>query len=247
MHNRLGDSKEYFEHIKELKDEFVVRVRTKRIHHKNQIDKSGVKKNIKLKDSTFPNQKEYVLDKLKIKGKVYQQMKINLQWDEIIIDKNLYYCVKITLKTRDNKNIYKDPMLLVSNIKITNYMQAQEIYHTYLLRSKIEDVFKFLKNVLGLEDFQVRDWESIKNLIALCFFIGSYFYEIESSLIENKNIAIICAFANSKGKVTRHFFYHGLAAIYSIFEGLRIKEELNLTSKQWRDVKAFGDIVNDDF
>ena len=78
--------------------------------------------------------------------------------------------------------------LLISNIKIESYIQAKEIYHIYLLRTKIESVFKFLKDVLGWEEFQVRDWNSIKNIIALCFFIGNYFYEIESALIDNPTI-----------------------------------------------------------
>ena len=41
---------------------------------------------------------------------------------------------------------------------------GKEVYHIYLLRSKIEAVFKFLKDVLSWEEFQVRDWESIKNI-----------------------------------------------------------------------------------
>jgi hypothetical protein len=60
-------------------------------------------------------------------------------------------------------------MLLITTIEVNTYLEAQEIYRIYLLRSKIESVFKFLKEVLGWEEFQVRDWESIKNLIAIDF------------------------------------------------------------------------------
>jgi len=66
-------------------------------------------------------------------------------------------------------------MLLISNIKVSSYDEAKEIYHIYLLRSKIEAVFKFLKDVLGWEEFQIRDRESIKNIIALCFFLVTIF------------------------------------------------------------------------
>jgi len=61
--------------------------------------------------------------------------------------------VRITLKTREGKNIFKKPMFLISNIKVKSYLEAKEIYHIYLLRSKIEAVFKFLKDVLGWEEF----------------------------------------------------------------------------------------------
>lgn len=76
-------------------------------------------------------------------------------------------------------------MLLLTNRQVKTAAQAHDIYLTYLSRSKIEGVFKFLKDVLGLPEFQVRDFESIKNIIALCFFLGGYFYEIESELVEN--------------------------------------------------------------
>ena len=36
-----------------------------------------------------------------------------------------------------------------TNIKVNSYIEAKEIYHIYLLRSKIEAMFKFLKDVLG--------------------------------------------------------------------------------------------------
>lgn len=77
---------------------------------------------------------------------------------------------------------------------------------------RIEGVFKFVKNTLGWEDFQVRDWESIKNIIALAFFIGVYFYEIEPALAHNPDIEWLCALGGGRGKgvVARHYFCEGL-------------------------------------
>ena len=86
----------------------------------------------------------------------------------------------------------------------------KEIYHICLHRAKIEGVFKFLKDTLGWEEYQVRDWESIKNIIAICFFIGGYFYEIHSELTENETVQMICNLARNKGKITHHFFLEGL-------------------------------------
>ena len=157
----------------------------------------------------YENKKEYILEKLSLKGKIYQQAKVILEWDKVTLNNNEYNVVKITLKKRDGEAIHKKPMLLISNIKIESYIQAKEIYHIYLLRTKIESVFKFLKDVLGWEEFQVRDWNSIKNIIALCFFIGNYFYEIESSLIDNPTIEIICQMGNGKTKSLDISFWRG--------------------------------------
>ena len=66
---------------------------------------------------------------------------------------------------------------------------------------------------------QVRDWESIKNIIALCFFVGNYFYEIESTLIEYPCIEIICQLGDGKGTVSRFYFLKGLDLIaQSVFQ-----------------------------
>ena len=131
---------------------------------------------------------------------------------------------------------------LISNIKIESYIQAKEIYHIYLLRTKIESVFKFLKDVLGWEEFQVRDWNSIKNIIALCFFIGNYFYEIESSLIDNPTIEIICQMGNGKDKVTRYFFLEGLKVLLIAQKAFRLKKELEISDETWQEMQSFAGI-----
>ena len=68
----------------------------------------------------------------------------------------------------------------------------------YLKRSKIEGVFKFLKEVLGWEEFQVRDFESIKSLLTLCYFVAGYFYEIESLLIQQDFIQFVAGLGGGK-------------------------------------------------
>ena len=188
------------------------------------------------------NAKEYILKKLRLKGKIYQQAKVILEWDKVILNNNEYNVVKITLKKRDGEAIHRKPMLLISNIKIKSYIQAKEIYHIYLLRTKIESVFKFLKDVLGWEEFQVRDWDSIKNIIALCFFIGNYFYEIESSLVDNPTIEIICQMGNGKDKVTRYFFLEGLKVLLIAQKAFRLKKELEISDETWQEMQTFAGI-----
>ena len=114
---------------------------------------------------------------------------------------------------------------------------AHGVYLTYLKRSKIEGVFKFLKDVLGWEDFQVRDFESIKNLIALCFFIGGYFYEIESELIENTTVQYICDLGGGKGNYTRYFFLQGLAKILTYRTVEQFVDEQNINDEQFEQMK----------
>ncbi len=145
-----------------------------------------------------------------MKKKVYQEAECLFEWDTLNLRGSEYSVVRITMMERTGKPIYKQPMLLLTNITVQKAEQAREIYSLYLMRAKIESVFKFLKDVLGWEEFQVRDYESIKNIIALAFFVGGYFYEIGSDLTENPTIALIAQLGGGKGKVTRYYFLEGL-------------------------------------
>ena len=208
------DSQDIFFHIyKELEDKFVIRQRTSRNSGEIYIDDNSSPQFIKLIDAKFANKKSFPIRKVEIKGKVYQQVSCFIEYDEITFGEQTYKIVRVTLKDRKGRKIFKKPMLLLTNRKVKTIEQAHGVYLFYLKRSKIEGVFKFLKNVLGWEEFQVRDFESIKNIIALCFFIGGYFYEIESELIENTTVQYICDLGGGKGRYTRYFFLQGLSKI----------------------------------
>ena len=123
-------------------------------------------------------------------------------------------------------------MLLVTNFKVKSDPMAWFIFSTYLKRSKIEGVFKFLKTELGWETFQVRDFLAIQHLIVLCYFIGGYFYEIEDQLINNEWMKQICKLGNGKGKVTKVFFLRGLKKVAHYLEMKQFMEDNNLTEEQ---------------
>jgi len=244
IHDSFADMGEYFKHVDQtLKDEFVVRGTAKRVSTQTRIDKeTGKKSKIKLIHSKFANRSSEVIEKLRLKGKLYPQAKSIIEWESIEIDKNTYQVVRITLQNREGKNIFKNPMLLITNIKVNSYLEAKEVYHIYLLRSKIEAVFKFLKDVLGWEEFQVRDWNSIKNIIALCFFVGNYFYEIESVLIDNPTIEIICQLGDGKGTISRFYFLKGLEKLLIAESVLRFREDKGISDEQWSEVTSFAGI-----
>ena len=88
--------------------------------------------------------------------------------EDTTINEKEYSVVRVALIKRDGKPIHKEPMLLISTIKITNYLDAKEIYHIYLHRAKIEGVFKFLKDTLGWEEYarasRQNTWGTSKRL-----------------------------------------------------------------------------------
>jgi len=244
VHDRGCDSVEYLEFIKEtLKDDVVVRAKKSRNSEQTKINpKTSRKVKVKLIDSEFTNKKVYLIDKLTLKGRHYQQVKCHIEWKTITLNKKEYSTVKVTLVKRDGKPIYKEPMLLISTLKITSYLDAKEIYHIYLHRSKIEGVFKFLKDVLGWEEYQVRDWESIKNIISICYFIGGYFYEIQSTLIENETVQMICNLAKNKGIISRRFFLEGLKVLLTAWHLENFKIQNNISDEMFKQMQAYAGI-----
>ncbi len=147
--------------------------------------------------------------------------------------------MKVRLLTRDGKALFKDPMLLITNIVVDSEQMALHVYQLYLKRSKIEAVFKFLKQQLGWEEFQIRQLVAIKHIILLCFFIGSYFYDYEPELTKNEFMVTVCQLA--KGKVTRHFFLKGLQILAQTHLALQFFQEQNLSQEQ---IQKLFDLLN---
>ena len=108
IHDRFADMSEYFEHIDQtLKDEFVIRGTAKRVSNQTKVDEKGKTVNVKLIDSEFQNRDSQVIEKLRLKGKLYQQAESIIEWDSVEIEGHSYTTVRITLKTREGKNIFK--------------------------------------------------------------------------------------------------------------------------------------------
>lgn len=134
-----------------------------------------------------------------------------------------------------NKLIAKQPLLLVTNLQISNPLLAVLAFQFYLNRWKIETLFRFLKQVLGWEEFLIRDWESIKNLITLAFFIGGYFYEIGHEIIKDQTIEWLTQLGGGKGKVTRGYILNGIAQLMKTQSTLDFLVENNISPQQIDD------------
>jgi hypothetical protein len=241
--DRQFDANDYFSFIDGvLDDQFVIRLKISRNSNETEVAESGKESSIKLEDVSFANKDVFYLDTLIINKTVYQQAKCVIEHDTVTVNGEVYTVVRVTLLDRKGKMIFEHPMLLITNISVKTSEQAREIYRIYLKRSKIEAVFKFLKSVLGWEEFQVEDYISIKNIIALCYFIGAYFYEIESELTDNRTVAFICKLGGGKGKVTRHFFLQGLQKLLTYQSVQRFVNDQDITQHLWEDMIRFVEL-----
>jgi hypothetical protein len=239
--DRQMDGIPYFSFIdEELEDFFVIRSKISRNSNEFVVDEEGKEVAIKLKKVPFPKKHVEVIDKIRLNKKVYQDVTRIIEWGTLKLEGKSYSVVRIALLNRKGKGIFLQPMLLITNLPVKKAKDAVETYLIYLKRAKIEGVFKFVKNALGWEEFQVQDWESIKNIIALAFFIGGYFYEIEPELANNPVISWLCQLGGGKGKITRHYFLEGLKNLLIHQQVERFREKARLKTDEWSDIMEFA-------
>ena len=240
LFDREADDTAYFELIdKELEDLFIFRLKTNRNSDVEYWDAEKQKQRfLKLHLKPLENQFTFVFQKFLYRGKCYQQVRAKISYEKTFVGVDYYNVVKIELFDRKGKAIFAKPMVLITNYEIANDEVALLIFQKYLKRSKIEGVFKFLKEALGWEAFRIRDFQAIKNIILLGFFVGAYFCEIEPQLIDNPLVIIICQLAKSKGKVSRHFFMKGLAMLAQIQMVEQFFKEQNFSEDELEKLKT---------
>lgn len=66
---------------------------------------------------------------------------------------------------------HSEPMVFITNLNCSNLDDAIKLYHKYMERWTIEDVFKCLKTEYQLENYTFRKFQSIQNLLHLLRFI----------------------------------------------------------------------------
>lgn len=232
LFDRGHDDQNLFEFVDNLGSTFIVRAKSSRNSNEFTIDEKGKPQAIKLINTSLQERQERILEKFVWKNKVFQQAKIAMTWGKLTLKDKTYSVVKVQVFDREKKAIFKDVMLLITNELIDSFDTAFEIYKAYLRRSKIENVFKFLKDQLGWEEFRVRDFVVIQNIISLCFFVAGYFYENQQEIAKDPQIIIICQLAKSKGKVTKYFYLEGLKILANFILFQDFIKQQNLTQEQ---------------
>ena len=236
--DRQFDGEPYFSFIdQELNDLCLIRLKANRNSQEWTVDaETGTARWLKLIECAFAHQYRESLSTLRIKKTTYQNVTRVLEWDTLALSGTTYTVVRVTLLNRTGHPIYPQPMVLLTNVAVFGVDDARELYRLYLLRAKIENVFKFCKQVLGWETVQVRDYRSICNLLALGFFVAGYFYLIDSALICDPVLIFICALGGGKGRVTRHFFVLGVQKLLVFRTVEHMKRMWELTGREWEDV-----------
>jgi hypothetical protein len=181
----------------------------------------------KIQDLKFnkKNQTTIQIQKLQIKQKTHFDLTLKLSWEDVIMinskgEKTTVKVIKSKLTDRKGQPIFKSKkdkesnqetdFYLLTNQEINNSQDAYQIYLSYFIRWKIETVFKFLKDSLGLEEFRVEKYEAIKNVITLTFLIGAYLMELGDISVDDEFLISIAKLGRGKGAVTKYYITQGL-------------------------------------
>lgn len=152
------------------------------------------------------------------------------------------------------QNIYKQPIHLYSNLEIDKVLTmsqaekeklCQRIHKLYLKRWRIETIFKFLKDTLGMETFRLQHLDQIKKLIALTFLAGSYFYATNKEKLKDppllEELAQIAKLGCGKGVIGPKFVSQGIQTILHYHQTKIWMEENNITEEMMEEIKKkFG-------
>lgn len=237
IQDREFDAESCFEYVDDLGDELITRLKLSRLSNQKRLiltPTGKISKKIafeKLIDIAFDNQSQYAIQRLSIKNKTYVNVTCSIEWHKLVLNNRTYTVIRITLKDEKGKPIFQQPMMLITNRAINCAKQAQQIYQAYLLRFKIEVVFRFLKTNLGWETFQVRDFESIKNLIAFAFYLVGYFKELSKDIQNHEFYRLIAQIGGGKGIISLHFILKGIEKLVHFQQVQRLIDEHVLTKE----------------
>lgn len=233
--DREFDDNDYFTAIALQKDEFVIRAKKSRSIN-DRADSKG--KTVSLIETKFSNQHIQKLQKVRFKNACYQDASLQVEWEGY----GDYTAVKITVRDRDNREIFENPMLLITNKTVTTAEQATLIYQIYLKRSRIESVFKFLKDGLGWEEMQIRDFQAIQRLLSFCFFIAAYLYEIGEQEAHDDYVILLARLGGGKGKVSKHYILQGIKTLLSKYRVDRIFEEYHTSQDTIENILSISGV-----
>jgi hypothetical protein len=213
VYDRGHDSVALFQHHGKTDSFFIVRLKLNRNSNELIINERGKEVAIKLSKQQFLEGHEKYYEKLRFKNKTYFRVQGIFEWSKLELEGRFYSVVKVRFYTSKGKSIFGEPMLLLTNMDVYNEALTELVFEIYMKRVKIEGVFKFCKQELGWENFRIRDFEGIKNLIALVYFIAGYFYEVEHELVKHPAAQWLAQLGSGKGKVTPFYILKGIGKL----------------------------------
>lgn len=177
--DRGFDDKKNYRQVLGLKDEFVGRV-----YHDRLITVEGKKSKLLTEGGALPLSMYKFKARLKIYGKV-RRVIIGSSWMDFNFEGRrlwLLRAVILWIEGIDVNEIKDREWYLVTNIEIKHQNTAKRIWGYYKKRWEIEEFFRFLKEGLKIEKFQVMSLEEIRRIVGIAVIAGMFIYKLHEKV-----------------------------------------------------------------
>jgi hypothetical protein len=231
IYDRGFDDEKLFRLEVSLGNNFITRLKGNRNSSEVYVGRDGKEVSVKLKKRFFMEGEELVYEHLRFKDRSYFGVKATFSWEDVELGGHVYHALRVELRDKGGKRLFGEDMLLLTSLEINSIELARVVWQMYMLRTKIESVFRFCKQELGWETPRMDDWEAMKNLLTFVFFVAGFFYETKHSLTKDPQCVWIAKLANSKGEVTVHFLLKGLAIMAGYLEVKRKLDSGEITEE----------------
>lgn len=82
----------------------------------------------------------------------------------------------------DLDDCINDPWYLLTDWPVTDALSVQRIFRFYRRRWSVEDLFKFIKTCLGIEEVQLLDYDAIRTLVAFAWVAAGFLLHLGLTL-----------------------------------------------------------------
>jgi len=193
--DRGFDDKKNYREVLGLGDEFVGRV-----YHNRLITVKGKKSKLLTEGRALPLSMYKFNAKLKIYGKV-RRVIIGSSWMDFNFEGRRLWLLRtliLWVEGIDVNEIKDREWCLVTNIEINHQNTARRIWGYYKKRWEIENFFRFLKEGLNIEKFQVMSLEEIRRIVAIAVIAGMFIYNLHKE-VNSEPIKILLYFGGWTG------------------------------------------------
>jgi hypothetical protein len=217
-------------------DYLVIRMKLNRNSNEVTMSRDGVETPVKLRNLRPAGSFEKTYAKVRFKNRTFTNALGVFEWNYLDTKQGSYSVVHARFYSSSGKKIFAEPMLLVTNFDVACEQVAMLVFEMYMTRSRIEGVFKFCKENLGWENSRIPDFECVKNLLTLIFFVAGYYYEIEDELTKDETMIWLAKLGNCKGRVSHTYILRGLEVLVHYAIAKQFMAENNITDEQVYDI-----------
>lgn len=193
--DRGFDDRKNYRKVLGLEDEFVGRA-----YHDRLVTVKGKECKLITKGKDLP-----IMHRFNAKLRIYRKVRrviIGLSWMRFKLEGRSLWLLRARILWIDGIDVNKiedQEWWLITNIRINHKKTAKRIWHYYKKRWEIEDFFRFLKEGLKIEKFQVMSLEEIRRIVAIAVIAGMFIYNL-SEEVTSEPIKMLLYFGGWTGR-----------------------------------------------